>query len=263
MKKVIFALLAALLLASPAFASVAVSEDGTYEGEAVLVNLSTGLNGMLTGSTYTVTADPVNITSAVFEGSTADAFETTLAVVDPTADQTVTLPNDTGYVMISTLATNTTTAANSVSGASNALVYEGSAADTSETSVSATNPTADRTITLPDQTGTVMLAGAATALTPGAGITLTVAPGNRLYTLTPTDNQDSTITFSGAGAAGDVVTIVFASNAAGDEIITFHATLVSSTGTLTITATAARFYTVSFISDGTHWYEIGRTAVQT
>lgn len=33
-----------------------------------------------------------------FEGSTADAFETSLTVVDPTADQTITLPNATGTV---------------------------------------------------------------------------------------------------------------------------------------------------------------------
>jgi hypothetical protein len=36
----------------------------------------------------------------VFEGSTDDAFETTLAVADPTADRTITLPNDTGTVAL-------------------------------------------------------------------------------------------------------------------------------------------------------------------
>lgn len=37
--------------------------------------------------------------SLVFEGSTADNFETTVAVVDPTADRTITLPNVTGTVL--------------------------------------------------------------------------------------------------------------------------------------------------------------------
>jgi len=37
--------------------------------------------------------------SLSFEGATADAFETTLAVVDPTADRTITLPNTTGTVV--------------------------------------------------------------------------------------------------------------------------------------------------------------------
>ena len=36
--------------------------------------------------------------SIVFEGSTADDYETTLAVADPTADRTITLPNATGTV---------------------------------------------------------------------------------------------------------------------------------------------------------------------
>jgi hypothetical protein len=40
-----------------------------------------------------------NAGSLVFEGATADAFETTVAVVDPTADRTITLPNVTGTVI--------------------------------------------------------------------------------------------------------------------------------------------------------------------
>jgi hypothetical protein len=38
--------------------------------------------------------------SIVFEGATADAYETTLTVVDPTQDNTITLPNTTGTVVI-------------------------------------------------------------------------------------------------------------------------------------------------------------------
>jgi hypothetical protein len=36
----------------------------------------------------------------VFEGTTADTFETTLTVIDPTQDNTITLPNTTGTVVI-------------------------------------------------------------------------------------------------------------------------------------------------------------------
>jgi len=42
--------------------------------------------------------------SIVFEGATPDAFETTLTVVDPTQDNTVTLPNTTGTVVIANAA---------------------------------------------------------------------------------------------------------------------------------------------------------------
>jgi hypothetical protein len=49
-----------------------------------------------------------NTGSLVFEGSVDDSFETTLAVVNPTADRTITLPNITGTV-ITTGDTNTVT----------------------------------------------------------------------------------------------------------------------------------------------------------
>ena len=42
--------------------------------------------------------------SIVFEGTTADAFETTLTVVDPTQDNTITMPNTTGTVVIANAA---------------------------------------------------------------------------------------------------------------------------------------------------------------
>ena len=41
-----------------------------------------------------------NLVNLVFEGATADAFETTLTVADPTADRTITLPNQTGTVAL-------------------------------------------------------------------------------------------------------------------------------------------------------------------
>ena len=50
--------------------------------------------GTITGA---VTISPSG--SLSFEGSTDDSFETTLAVVDPTADRTITLPNVTGTVV--------------------------------------------------------------------------------------------------------------------------------------------------------------------
>lgn len=104
-----------------------------------------------------------------------------------------------------------------------------------------------------------------TALTAGATPTLTVGTGNQLFTDTiTTDNQDQTITFSGAGSAGDQIRIIFITDAAGsgDEVITFHSTLVRSTGTLTLANAAASRYVVTFVSDGTKWNEVSRTAIQ-
>ena len=53
-------------------------------GGTVLGNLEIGTTGTLT-----------------FEGSTADGFETTLGVVNPTADRTINLPNQSGTVIVS------------------------------------------------------------------------------------------------------------------------------------------------------------------
>ncbi len=215
-------------------------------------------------SSLTVLGTQDGATPLVFEGATADAFETTVAITDPTADRTVTVADASGTVMLSTLATNAPDVGNSVTGASNGLVFEGATADAFETTMTVVDPTSDKTVTIPDKTGQVQMASAASVLTPGAAVTLTVGLSN-LYTLAINDNEDTTITFSGAGTAGDEITIVIATGAGvvGDEVVTFHATLVSSVGTLTCANTATRFYAVRFISDGTHWYEVSRTAIQT
>ena len=48
----------------------------------------------------TITGAIFNDGSVVFEGATADAHETTLAITDPTADRTITLPDSTGTVAL-------------------------------------------------------------------------------------------------------------------------------------------------------------------
>ena len=89
-----------------------------------------------------------------WEGATQDAYESSIAVTDPTADRTFTLPDATGYAMISNLSTNAPDAANSVWGASNGIAMEGATADDYETTMSPEDPTADRTFTLPNYSGT-------------------------------------------------------------------------------------------------------------
>jgi hypothetical protein len=171
-------------------------------------------------------------TSIVFEGTTANDFETTLQITDPTADRTITFPDVSGTVIttgdsgtvtsamiengtivngdisasaeiaqskISGLTTDlgnkasssdltTHTGATEAHGATGAVVgttntqtltnktltspvvtgltlndssiiFEGSSADASETTLTVANPTVDRTITLPDVTGTVVTTG--------------------------------------------------------------------------------------------------------
>jgi hypothetical protein len=65
--------------------------------------------GNNTTEVMTVTANEVIFNKPiVFEGTTADAFETTLTVVDPTADRTITLPNAT-TTLVGTDTTDTLT----------------------------------------------------------------------------------------------------------------------------------------------------------
>ena len=89
--------------------TITVAIDSTV---ATLTGTQTLTNKTLTSPTInsptitSVTATALNLTdsSIVFEGSTADANETTLTVVDPTADRTITLPNETGTLITSTSA---------------------------------------------------------------------------------------------------------------------------------------------------------------
>ncbi len=80
---------------------------------ALRYNPSTGelLVPKLTVAGTTTTADTVTMQAAnaiAFEGATADAYETTLSIVDPTADHTQYLINQGGYIPL--LASATTTA---------------------------------------------------------------------------------------------------------------------------------------------------------
>jgi hypothetical protein len=77
---------------------------GSGEGDVVGTDKTQTLtNKTLTAPTIsnpTITGTSGVETSIVFEGSTPDDYETTLTVVDPTADRTITLPDVTGTVVI-------------------------------------------------------------------------------------------------------------------------------------------------------------------
>jgi len=71
-----------------------------------------------------------------------------------------TFTSSSGVFMQSTLATNGVDAANAVWGVSNGLRFEGATANGNETTITPTDPTGTRTITLPNASGTVALSGA-------------------------------------------------------------------------------------------------------
>jgi hypothetical protein len=91
--------------------------------------------------------------SIIVEGSTDNTNETTLTVTDPTADRTITFPDATGTV----ITTGNLSDITNIGVFTSTIVMEGSSADDHELTISAGNPTADRTVTFPDETGTVQL----------------------------------------------------------------------------------------------------------
>jgi hypothetical protein len=126
-----------------------------------------------TGNLSDITNIGVFTSTITMEGSTANDFELTLSAGDPTADRTITFPDATGTVALTTdiaagtvtetgtqTLTNKTLTSPIVSGltlSDSGIVIEGSSADAHETTLTVTNPTVDRTITFPDETGTVQL----------------------------------------------------------------------------------------------------------
>jgi len=73
---------------------IAVQIGHTTSEVTINDNLTVTGNFTVSGTTTTVDSTTVNIQNAfVFEGATADAYETTLSTVDPTADRTLLLPN--------------------------------------------------------------------------------------------------------------------------------------------------------------------------
>jgi hypothetical protein len=126
-----------------------------------------------TGNLSDITNAGTFTENIVIEGATADDYELTLSAGNPTADRTITFPDATGTVALTSdiaagvvtetaiqTLTNKTLTSPVASGlylSDSSIILEGSSADDHETTLTIINPTADRTITFPDETGTVQL----------------------------------------------------------------------------------------------------------
>jgi hypothetical protein len=137
--------------------------------------------------------------SIVFEGTTADAFETTLSAGEPTADRVITLPDITdtlvGKTTTDTL-TNKTLTSPVITGATfndGSIVFEGATANDFETTLAITDPTADRTITFPDATGTVVLRDSTDTLTNKTLTTPIISSISNTGTLTLPTSTDTLV----------------------------------------------------------------------
>lgn len=85
-----------------------IAARGYDADSSILANVDTHVHGIAAGEgdvvgtakTQTLTNKTIGSTGLHFEGATNDTYETTLTVADPTADNTITLPNTTGTVAI-------------------------------------------------------------------------------------------------------------------------------------------------------------------
>ena len=142
--------------------------DGTLEADAITVNgdtlatviAGTTVNNATLASTVTVSDSTANTNfPVVFHDESNGLLDDTGALrYNPS----------TGELLVPklTVAGTTTTVDTVTINAQNAIVFEGATADSHETTLTITDPTADRTITLPDTTGTVAL----TSDIPSSGI---------------------------------------------------------------------------------------------
>ena len=184
----------------------------------------------------------------IFEGETANAFETTLEVADPTQDRTITLPDATttlvGTDTTDTL-TNKTLTSPVVSGltlSDASIVFEGAVADSYETTLTVGEPTADNILTLPDATDTLVGRATSDTLT---NKTLTAPVVSGLYL------SDSSIVFE--GTANDHETTLTITDPTADRTLT----LPDSTGTLALTSditSAINALSTTDIEEGTNQY---------
>lgn len=205
--------------------STSISLGGTATTVAGLTSLtSTTLEGSTTvrvGAADAANGILLNSSGITFEGSSADANETVLTVANPTADRTLTLPDNTGTILstgssiananlansaitvgstsislgatattiagvtslTSTTLEGTTTVRVGAADAANGLLFnasgitfEGATADAHETTLSVTDPTADRSIVFPDAGGTVALLTSLSVAT-GSGLTYNNSTG--------------------------------------------------------------------------------------
>ena len=86
----------------------AISIGHTTSETTVNDNLTVTGNLTVSGTTTTVDSTTINVQNTlVFEGSTPDAHETTLTTVDPTADRTISLPNQSGTLPVLAAASTT------------------------------------------------------------------------------------------------------------------------------------------------------------
>ena len=214
------------------------------------------------GTTTTIESAAVN-TSLIFEGATADSYETTLTLVDPTADRTITLPDSTGTVALTSTVLPLTGGAMTGAITTNST-FDGVDIATRDAILTSTTTTADAalpkaggtlsgTIVAADQiiSAPVMKDYAETKAAMAAhDVDLTL--GN-VQTYTLSGNQ--TLTFSNPPASGSAGSFTLIVTNGASATLTWPTSVDWAGGTApTLTASGIDILTFTTIDGGTIWY---------
>ena len=161
------------------------SGDITFEGSTADANETiltaadaTGGDKTLTlpNETGTILTDASSIANSNLANSSLTVGSTSISL-GGTATTIAGLSSLTSTTLVgTTLISGSADAANSITLASGNIVFEGSTANDFETTISVTDPTADRTITFPDAAGTVVLLGSL-SVAGGSGLTYNSGTG--------------------------------------------------------------------------------------
>jgi len=243
---------------------------------ALDVTGSARITGDLTvsGTTVTVYSASVLVKDRVqFEGATANDYETILLATDPTADRTITLPDASGTVaMTSGLAAYLPLAGGAVTGAiTTNSTFDGvdiatrdAVLTSTTTTANAALPKAGGTLTGAVDAGDQIISKAVfkdvgetlvTNGTSGSAATIDLENGN-FYKITLTAN--CTLTFSNPPASGTAgsFTLFLVQDGTGSRTVTWPGTVDWSAATApTLTTTAAAVDVLTFITldGGTIW----------
>jgi cytoskeletal protein CcmA (bactofilin family) len=195
-----------------------VDVDGTLEADAITVN-GTALGTVIAGTTVTL-ASTVTVTDSTANTNFPVVFhDESNALLDDTGALRYNPSTGTLLVPNLSVAGTTTTVDTVTMNAQNAIVFEGATADDHETTLTIVDPTADRTINLPNQSGTIpVLAAVSTTQitsTPEElnildGVTSTASELNILDGVTATTaelNYSDTGASVGTVVASKVVTV--------------------------------------------------------
>jgi hypothetical protein len=175
------------------------------------------------------TVNPAFGSSITFEGATANDYETTLAITDPTADRTITIPDVTGTV----ITTGNLSDITNIGVFTSTITMEGSTANDFELTLSAGDPTADRTLTFPDATDTLVGKATTDTLTnKSISLTTNTVTGTKAeFNSAMSDADFATIAGSETLTNKTLTTPVISSITNGAATLT----LPTSTGTIALT----------------------------